>query len=82
MEEKKKPYSRLTWLVVGLVLLPVAYPLSVGPAVWLSGRGYLPMINNRPMMDYIYQPVFYTAGYGPPVISLPLNWYIDWWASW
>lgn len=39
MEEKRKPRRWGRWLVLGLVLL-VAYPLSLGPVVWLEHRGY------------------------------------------
>lgn len=41
MTEQRKTISWLWWTVAGLMLL-VAYPLSLGPIVWLHGHDYLP----------------------------------------
>ena len=38
MTEKRKPKPWLRWVVVGLIILLVAYPASFGPAYWMVIR--------------------------------------------
>lgn len=74
MEEKRKPRRWSTWLVVGLVLL-VAYPLSMGPMVFLTIKGYLPQW----MVDrHIYNPLV-MLGDHVPWIGKVLVWHCNWW---
>ena len=39
--------------LAAVILLPVLYVLSFGPACWLSDRGYIPQVN----VGEVYQPV-------------------------
>lgn len=61
------------WLIVTALLL-VAYPLSVGPAMWLTQKGYLP--------HGVYQTTYW------PMVMLcircrplrgPIDWYVKVW---
>ena len=69
--------SRTTLYVIGLLVLMIAYPLSLGPATWLDKSGLV----SRPLMDAILS-VYY------PIDLLYLNsshsqklfdWYLDFW---
>jgi len=40
-EEKRKTRAWIGWAALALLVLLVLYPLSAGPAIWFSGRGYL-----------------------------------------
>lgn len=76
MEEKRKPRSWLTWLVIGLVLL-VAYPLSQGPVVWLSSHGKINETTCR-YMDAFYLPVHLVTIRAPRVWKAYHS-YLRWW---
>jgi hypothetical protein len=41
-DPKRRQSSLAVWLVAAAVLLPIAYVLLTGPAVWLHSHGYLP----------------------------------------
>ena len=40
-DEPRARHARATWAVVGVLVLLLAYPLSVGPAVWICNHGYM-----------------------------------------
>lgn len=60
--------------IIGLlVLLPAAYLLSDGPAVWLEMRGYLP----DGAYETLYAPLIWAA-YQWESVADALNWYEEW----
>ena len=63
---------------VVLVLVFVAYPLSMGPMVWLGEHGYLPKAM-QPVFDQALSLVIATMRFGPPTIGRWMSWYIGLW---
>lgn len=68
---------RTTLCIIGLLVLSIGYPLSLGPATWLDKSGFV----SRPVMDTILT-IYY------PIDLLYLNsihfqklidWYLDFW---
>ena len=60
------------WATVVVVVALVAYPLSFGPVVWLTGRGYF----RESTVSSVYRPVLWSTAH---VESLGPG--VDWWAS-
>ena len=63
-------------LVVVVLLLPVLYVLSVGPAAWLHGSGWL-SAEGRSILEAAYDPVRRVARNNTvigPVIERYANW--------
>jgi len=59
-------------ILVAVLLLPIAYVLSIGPALWLSLNYYIP-----PKLYQIYaSPVFFVA-YKCQPLDDALNWYLS-----
>jgi hypothetical protein len=56
---------------VAILLLPLAYVFSVGPAVWLSDHGYL-----NEWTAVIYAPVEYLYEHSKSATDV-LDWYIE-----
>lgn len=52
-----------TWVAIGLLLAVVAYPLSVGPALWLVGRGVI----SEECIETVYSPLEALANGPEPV---------------
>jgi len=48
--------SVAVWLVIGLVVSPVAYFLSPGPVCWFINRGYI-----SSSVMFIYRPLAWLA---------------------
>lgn len=69
--DPKRPSAAL-WLTVALVVVLVAYPLSFGPAVWLTARGYF----SESKVNSFYWPVLWSASQAPPLENA-----VDWWGS-
>lgn len=70
-EAQKKPgvaFRAIIAVVAGLL----AYPLSFGPAVWLTSRGYF----RESMITSVYMPVLWSAGQAPPLEDA-----LVWWGS-
>ncbi len=71
MTDRKKPGVAL-WatgvVVVGLVL----YPLSLGPAIWLTARGYV----RDSAVQWFYMPVLLSAEQAEPLENA-----VTWWGS-
>jgi hypothetical protein len=63
--------SWVNWLV-GLVVAPVLYVLSIGPANWLGQYGYLPG-----WALSIYAPLDYL----PPSVTTIIDVYMDMWVQ-
>jgi hypothetical protein len=75
MDDKPKG-NGMAWGIVGaaLLLVPLLYVLSIGPAAWLSSRGYL----SDGATETIYYPVILASeqfGWCQEVV----NWYVDFW---
>ena len=51
-DDHKKPGVAF-WATVGLVVILVVYPLSFGPACWISTR----FSDRAPFVDFVYQPL-------------------------
>jgi hypothetical protein len=60
-------------IALGLCALPMFYVLSLGPAVWLADRGYLP---TEPL-QVVYAPLIWLHEHTP--LSGPLDWYVELW---
>jgi hypothetical protein len=60
-------------LCLGLVLLPMFYVLSLGPAVWLANRE----IVAREPLQVVYAPLIWLHENAP--LEAPLDWYVDLW---
>jgi hypothetical protein len=64
---------RLTLIVAALAMLPLLYPLSIGPAFWLANHGYL----GHDTYDRYYGPmVEFCDGSGPPLFWIK-NFYLN-----
>jgi hypothetical protein len=64
--------SRRFWTIVGLVALLAAYPVSFGPAVWLTARGYF----RETAVQHFYMPLLLSIEQAEPLESA-----VTWWAS-
>ena len=71
-EQSSRHSSLAVWLVVGGIL-PVAYVLLSGPAVWLFQHGYL-----KTVLPFIYKPLILLEMSNTPPGEL-LKWY---WSLW
>ena len=61
-------------LCVVVLLLPVVYVLSIGPAFWLMEHGYA----SSSVWEYTYYPVFWLSSKSELGRRL-LEWYINLW---
>ena len=67
-------HGPLMFAAIGLlVLLPAAYLLLDGPAIWLETRGYLP----RGSYDILYAPLIWAAQQSETIANA-LTWYESW----
>ena len=60
-------------LLIGMLLLPIAYVLSIGPAVWLYDRGWLP-----DAVIVVYWPIEALHNYSS-ICREALDWYVALW---
>ena len=60
-------------LLIGLLLLPVGYVLSLGPAVWMHDRGWLP-----DSVGIVYWPLIMLCKYSSTFEEM-MNWYVELW---
>jgi hypothetical protein len=60
------------WTAAAIVVLPVLYLLSFGPAVWLAGRGYL----SESTVSLFYWPVLWSTAHAET-----LDGAVDLWGS-
>jgi hypothetical protein len=59
------------WITVALVAVLVGYPLSFGPACWISSRSGIGVS----VVNSAYQPMLGLAFNGPDVIQRGTLWY-------
>ncbi len=69
MEETRKPFHWLSWLVISLVVVS-AYPLSFGPACRLMFDGYI----SRNAVLIVYRPLILVSRRVPTPIYRRLMW--------
>ena len=72
--------SLVVWLIVGPVLLPVAYVLSVGPVVWLFDHAYIGGTFAGNVFNVIYAPIDFVTAHWEPARKC-LAWYLGLWGS-
>lgn len=76
-----KPPQSARWpLVLAAVLLlaPVLYVLSVGPAQWLYSSGVISESTFDMLAFNVYAPLWWLSGRSPS-FSNAIGSYIDWW---
>ena len=56
MTDRKHPSAAL-WITVALLAVLVGYPLSIGPAIWLTARDYF----RESTVQSFYMPVLWSA---------------------
>jgi hypothetical protein len=71
MTDRKKPGVAF-WATVAVVAAFVAYPLSIGPAIWLTARGYF----RESTVQTFYMPVLWSAAQAESLESA-----VTWWGS-
>jgi hypothetical protein len=69
--DRKKP-GVVFWATVVVVVALVAYPLSIGPAIWLTARGYL----RTSAVQSFYMPVLLSVEQAEPLENV-----VTWWGS-
>src|SRR5262245_31393576 len=67
-----KRRSRRFWIIAGVVVLLVAYPLSFGPVIWLTARGYV----NEAAVQHFYMALLLSIEQSESLESA-----VTWWAS-
>jgi hypothetical protein len=72
MTSPRKPGVAFWATVVMVVAVLVAYPLSIGPAVWLTARGHF----RESTVQSIYMPVLWTASQAEWLDNA-----VTWWGS-
>jgi hypothetical protein len=75
-EERNRPVW--PWLTIAMVTLLVAYPLSFGPASWLTNHKRPPGLIGH-LIEYFYTPVFLIVQHAPVQIQELFKWYLDLW---
>jgi hypothetical protein len=76
--DRKKPGVAF-WATVLVVVVLAGYPLSFGPACWISERTGIP----SPVIATIYRPVTWAMNSGslPRWIDQPYRKYFLWWTD-
>ena len=70
MTSRNKP-GVAYWAAVGLVVVLIGYPLSFGPACWVSSRlGW-----GSSAVSLIYGPAIRACGHGPNFVAKSAAWY-------
>jgi hypothetical protein len=64
--------SRRFWMIASVVVLVSGYPLSFGPAIWLTARGYF----RESAVQSFYMPFLLSVGQAESLESA-----VTWWAS-
>jgi hypothetical protein len=72
MHNKEGTATPLVFAGVLVVLLPVAYVLSDGPAIWLEIHGYI----HPNAYETFYAPLIWACGWSP--FEEALVWYESW----
>jgi hypothetical protein len=71
MGEERKRASAAFWATVALVVLLVGYPLSIGPACWVSSH----LGCGSSAASLIYGPAIRACGHGPNFVAKSVAWY-------
>jgi hypothetical protein len=71
MTDRKQPGTAF-WATVAVVVALIGYPVSLGPAVWLTGRGWF----RDSAVQSFYMPVLWSA-----VQAESLEDVVVWWGS-
>jgi hypothetical protein len=66
------------WATVVVLCALVLYPLSVGPALWLEGKGLLTGWATD-AVDMFYDPFWMVVESVPQSVQDKVEWYIDLW---
>jgi hypothetical protein len=77
MTPRKKPGVAF-WATVGLVVVLLVYPLSVGPACWLLTHCPCPAWSAEAYRR-MYLPLSWACDNGPSALSKPFGWYCSLW---
>jgi hypothetical protein len=67
------------WATVGLVVVLVGYPLSVGPASYMAYHGWLGYGWQFTAYQSFYSPIFSSLADGPKPIQAAILWYLSLW---
>ena len=76
MSSRKKPGVAF-WTTVVVVLL-VAYPLSIGPTIWICDQEWSPEWA-WPAYWQAYDPIISVCNDGPAPLDDAINWYVNLW---
>jgi hypothetical protein len=77
MIDRKHPTAAF-WITVALVVVLVGYPLSIGPAWWMTCKmGHSKRMNAT--FDTIYAPVLLANENGPGWLHQAIWWYVTLW---
>jgi hypothetical protein len=76
-DPKKKPTARF-WITVALLVVLVAYPLSMGPISWIFFH-VLPK-SSLPLINALYAPIEWAAGCSP-IAGSAAEWYVSLWVD-
>ena len=80
MEGEKKPARRWPlWSAVVLIAVFVVYPLSFGPALWISGWLRIAWVDNA--VDVFYRPIWLIAVQLPDWANEWYTGYFMWWMN-
>jgi hypothetical protein len=77
MSEERKKSGPAFWITITLLLVLVAYPLSIGPLMWLSQHGLVPGWLGPLMAAYV-APAGLVASLFPPFDAF-MTWYVRLW---
>jgi hypothetical protein len=77
MTDRRKPPVGF-WIIVALVALLVAYPLSTGPADWMRAHGWLSQGTVK-TLDRFYSPLPWTYKNSPALVRRGIDWYAHLW---
>jgi hypothetical protein len=72
MNDPIKKTGLLVWMSAGLVVVLLGYPLSIGPACWISSWTGL---GGETLLAKAYTPMLRACERGPEAISLGVEWY-------
>ena len=77
MTDRKQPGVAF-WATVVVVAVLVAYPLSIGPAIWLRDQEWAPDWTFD-AYRWIYAPIISVCNDGPKPFDDAMNWYANLW---
>ncbi|HEY3966978.1 MAG TPA: hypothetical protein VGM05_20615 [Planctomycetaceae bacterium] len=76
MADRKKPGAAF-WSTVVVAVVLVGYPLSFGPACWISSR----MNSGAELVHFCYRPIVSGLSIKETRLSAAIQWYARWGAS-